>query len=171
MFKISRLVNSFGYSDGLRDWMAEARFPAGARNYSLLYIVQSALRPTQPPLQWVPRLLHQKLNGRPLRWPATHAHLVTRLTMSGNFFFIVILRGCQLDYIASNGSMIDKIWIRKDFEEIGHVLIEVLTQHLPGGAEENHAKDSQYPGQDSNRATLEYNSFMCATLSPFHTST
>jgi hypothetical protein len=61
--------------------------------------------------------------------------------------------------------MVDERWVRKDFEGIYDVLIDVLSQHLPGETEVNHAKHC--PGRDSNQALLEYNSFMCAAVSSF----
>jgi hypothetical protein len=34
-------------------WTAGLRFPAGARDFSLLHSVHTLLGPTQPPIQWV----------------------------------------------------------------------------------------------------------------------
>jgi hypothetical protein len=39
---------------GLDDRGSRVRFPAEAGNFSLHHRVQTVLRPTQPPIQWVP---------------------------------------------------------------------------------------------------------------------
>jgi hypothetical protein len=54
--------------------------------------------------------------------------------------------------------MKDELWIGKDFEEIDCGLIDVLTQHLPGGTEEKHAtlQNRWWPGRNSNRPPPEY---------------
>jgi hypothetical protein len=44
----------------------------------------------------------------------------------------------MLDYIASNERVTEERWIGKDLEGRGHGLIEVLSEHLPRGTEENH---------------------------------
>jgi hypothetical protein len=69
---------------------------------------------------------------------------------------------CQYLYcISSNDRMFGELWIRKDLEGSGRGLIEVLSQHFPGGPEENYenpSQDSGWPGRDSGRAPLEYRS-------------
>jgi hypothetical protein len=46
---------ALGY--GLDDWGSRVRLPAGAGNFSHHHRVQTALGPTQPPIQWVPGAL------------------------------------------------------------------------------------------------------------------
>jgi hypothetical protein len=41
-------------------------------------------------------------------------------------------------YVALNDRIVTEWWIGKDFEGNSHGLIEVLSQHLPGGTEESH---------------------------------
>jgi hypothetical protein len=48
--------------------------------------------------------------------------------------------------------------LQKVLKGSGCVLVEVLSQHMPGGTEETTklTEDSWCPGRDSNRALLEY---------------
>jgi hypothetical protein len=46
---------------GLDDRDSRVRFPAGAGNFYLHHLVRNGLRPTQPPIQWVPGALFLEL--------------------------------------------------------------------------------------------------------------
>jgi hypothetical protein len=39
------------------DWAIGVRFPAGPKDFPLTSVSRPALRPTQPPVQWVPGVL------------------------------------------------------------------------------------------------------------------
>jgi hypothetical protein len=61
IFNSSSLCTGAGiaqwYSAGLRTGWSEVRVPVGARNFSHTTATRSALGPTQPPIQWIPRAL------------------------------------------------------------------------------------------------------------------
>jgi hypothetical protein len=55
------------------------RFPAEAKDFSSSLCVQTTLRPTQPPIQWVPGILSLCVTL------TTHPHLVPRSRMSMSY--------------------------------------------------------------------------------------
>jgi hypothetical protein len=67
---------------GLDDRAIEVRSPAKAKDFSSSSVSRPALGPTQPPVQWVPRVLSLGLKcGRGVTL-TTHPHLVPRSRMS-----------------------------------------------------------------------------------------
>jgi len=55
--------------------------------------------------------------------------------------------------------MLGEWWIGKDVKRSGRGLIEGLSQHFPGGTEENHknlSQDSRSPGMYMNTLPSEY---------------
>jgi hypothetical protein len=57
---------------GLDDWAIEVRFPTGERIFPLPSVSRPALRPTQPPLQWVSGVLSPGQSAAwARRWPLT----------------------------------------------------------------------------------------------------
>jgi hypothetical protein len=58
--------------------MIGVRSPAGAKDFSSSLCVHTGLRPTQPPVQWVPRVLSPGVKrGRGVML-TTHRYLVPR---------------------------------------------------------------------------------------------
>jgi hypothetical protein len=53
----------------------------------------------------------------------------------------------NFDYSASNERVICELWIKKDVEGTGHVLIKDL---IPSKTSSNHRQDSRSPGRDLN---------------------
>jgi hypothetical protein len=71
---------------GLDDRAIEVRSPAEAKGFfSLASMSRPALRPTQPPVQWVPRVLSPGLKRGPCVTLTTHPHLVPRSRMSRSY--------------------------------------------------------------------------------------
>jgi hypothetical protein len=60
----------------LDDRAIGVRSPAGAKDFSS--VSRSALRPTQPPVQWVPGVLSAVVKARPGRDADHSPHLVPR---------------------------------------------------------------------------------------------
>jgi hypothetical protein len=52
---------------GLDDRAIVVRSPAGANDFFFILCVQTTLRPTQPPVQWVPGVLSPGVKARPGR--------------------------------------------------------------------------------------------------------
>jgi hypothetical protein len=52
---------------GLDDWSIGVRSPAGQRIFPLTSVSRPALRPTQPPVQWVTVFLSPGVKARPGR--------------------------------------------------------------------------------------------------------
>jgi hypothetical protein len=77
--KWSRVSSGSIVSDyGLDDRAIGVRSPAGAEDFPLTSVSRSALGPTQPPVQWVPRVLTPGVKrGRGVTL-TTHPHLVPR---------------------------------------------------------------------------------------------
>jgi hypothetical protein len=71
---------------GLEDRETEVRFPAETKGFfSQASVSRLALGPTQPPVQWVPRVLSPGLKrGRGVTL-TTHPHLVPRSRMSRSY--------------------------------------------------------------------------------------
>jgi hypothetical protein len=69
-----------------------------------------------------------------------------------------------LDYIASNGGMIDEWRIGNDLEGSGGGLIEMLFRNFARGTEDNH-ENMQSGCPDSNQAPSEYSPKVLSTFS------
>jgi hypothetical protein len=82
----SRVSSGSIVSDyGLDDRAIGVRSPAGARIFPLASVSRPALGPTQPPVQWVPRVLSPGVKrGRGVAL-TTHPHLVSRSRMSRSY--------------------------------------------------------------------------------------
>jgi hypothetical protein len=72
------------------------------------------------------------------------------------------------DYIASNGRITEEWWIGKDLEGGSRGLIELLSRHLPGGAERNHEKcHSEYPvSRPRSEQNISWVRVKCVTATP-----
>jgi hypothetical protein len=68
---------------GLDDQAIGVRFPAGAMDFSS--VSRPALRPTQPPVQWVPEVPSPGVKARPGRDADHSPHLVPRSRMSRSY--------------------------------------------------------------------------------------
>jgi hypothetical protein len=70
---------------GLDDWAIGVRSPAEAKDFPLTSVSRPALRPAQPPVQWVPGILSPGVKrGRGVTL-TTHHHLVPRSRMSRSY--------------------------------------------------------------------------------------
>jgi hypothetical protein len=59
-------------------WASGVRSAVGAKDFSLLHVVQTASGPSQPPGQWVPGALSTVVKLPEGRKLTTHPHLVPR---------------------------------------------------------------------------------------------
>jgi hypothetical protein len=81
----SRVSSGSIVSDyGLDDRAIGVRSPEGAKDFSCILCVQ-ALRPTQPPVQWVPGVLSPGVKRGRVVMLTTHPHLVPRSIMSRSY--------------------------------------------------------------------------------------
>jgi hypothetical protein len=83
-----------------------------------------------------------------------------------SFIFVLWVTSLCIQYIASNGRMMDEWWIGRDLEGSCHIQIEVLSLHLPGGTEENHKKTSVRKAGAPAKIWTEH--LLHTSLEPYH---
>jgi hypothetical protein len=80
--KCTHVFMSWGSSVSVSDYRLDDRGSTPAEGFFLQPLYADQLRPTQPPVQWVPEM---RVNGGGGVTPTTHPHLVPRSRMSRSY--------------------------------------------------------------------------------------